>query len=85
MVIFLSQIPLGGRLLYRARDDWRVAVVSTITDEMVTISVSSPKGRNYRIRREPNSEVMGRSGIWFLDSELKDGWRENCATYDMRW
>jgi hypothetical protein len=40
--ITLASIPLGGRLLIRSKKDWRVAVVSRIGEDKITISVASP-------------------------------------------
>ncbi len=81
----LSELPLGGRLLVRSRTDWRVAVVSRVADDLITISVSSPKGRNYRIRRKPDSKVSFSSDLWFLNAETSENWNENYAAYDRRW
>ncbi|MBA2335279.1 MAG: hypothetical protein ACR2M8_13480 [Pyrinomonadaceae bacterium] len=83
--ITLREMPLGGRLLIRSRTDWRVAVVSRIIEDRITLSVSSPKGRNYRLRRLPESEIFFDGTIPFLVFEADENWRENFAFYDSRW
>lgn len=81
----LSEIPLGGRLLVRSRADWRVAAVSRIETEMVVLTVASPGGRNYRIRRDPKT-VLHRDGmIPVLTTPNSDCWRANFSSYDLRW
>jgi hypothetical protein len=81
----LANIPLGGRLLIRSRTDWRTAVVSRVSDERITLSVVSPKGRNYRLGRDPEMEVGIENGVHFLYSRYTEQWTENFASYDTRW
>ena len=81
----LANIPLGGRLLIRSRTDWRTAVVSRVSEERITLSVASPKGRNYRLGRDPKLEVECENGVHILCSKQTEQWRENFATYDTRW
>jgi hypothetical protein len=83
--ITLSNIPLGGRLLVRSKTDWRVAVVSRITDEQITISVASPGGYCYRLRRPADAVVNLDGLIPFLYLESAEPWRENFSVYDVRW
>ncbi|HEX6125165.1 MAG TPA: hypothetical protein VFZ23_07305 [Pyrinomonadaceae bacterium] len=83
--ITLANIPLGGRLLVRSKTDWRVAVVCRITDDQVTISVASPKGYNYRLRRTADATVEFDGRIPFLTIESAEPWRENFTHYDVRW
>jgi len=83
--ITLREMPLGGRLLIRSKKDWRVAVVSRICDGSITLSVASPKGGNYRLRREPDSAVSYDGRIAFLQCDTGDTWRENFSSYDLRW
>ena len=84
-VMKLANIPLGGRLLIRSRTDWRTAVVSRIGEDRITLSVASPKGRNYRLGRDPKLRVECENGILFLCSEHTEQWRDNFAAYDSRW
>jgi hypothetical protein len=83
--VTLANIPLGGRLLIRSKTNWRVAVVSRITEEHITISVASPKGCNYRLRRPADAEIQFDGGIPFLKFESEERWRENFSAYDARW
>jgi len=84
-LIFLSDLPIGGRLLVRSRVEWRNAVVTRITDDGVTLSVASPKGRNYRLRRTREHSIGITNGLHFLVSETGESWNENFAGYDQRW
>jgi hypothetical protein len=81
----LASLPLGGRLLVRSRTDWRVAVVCRIADDRITISVASPKGYNYRLRRATDASIAFDGEIPFLVLEDAEAWRENFSAYDMRW
>lgn len=78
-------MPVGGRVLIRSRVDWRVAVISRKNDDGITLSVASPKGRNYRIKRSPGTELTLDGAIPFLDSEYPEPWRDNFTQYDGRW
>ena len=81
----LANIPLGGRLLVRSRTDWRTAVVSRVSEDRITLSVASPKGRNYRLARDPELNVGCENGLHYLCSENSERWNENFASYDVRW
>ncbi len=83
--ITLASIPLGGRLLVRSKKDWRVAVVSRIGEDQITISVASPTGYNYRLRRALDASISFDGRIPFLVIEESDTWRDNFSAYDMRW
>ena len=83
--ITLSTIPLGGRLLVRSKTDWRVAVVCRITEDKITISVASPKGYNYRLRRPLDAVVNFDGRIPYLIADSAEPWRENFSAYDLRW
>ena len=83
--ITLAKIPLGGRLLVRSKTDWRVAVVCRIGEDKVTISVASPKGYNYRLRRPLDAIVDFDGRIPYLIMESAEPWRENFSPYDVRW
>lgn len=84
-VMNLANLPLGGRLLVRSRTDWRTAVVSRVGEDGITLSVASPKGRNYRLRRDPDLKIDCENGLHYLHSEHAEQWRENFASYDRRW
>lgn len=78
----LADLPLGAHLILRCRKDWRDATVVAVSIEMVTLSVGSPKGRTYRVRRPPDT-------VLFFDGLIpvlgKGTWRAGFARYDARW
>jgi hypothetical protein len=81
-VLTLGSLPVGARLVLRCRKDWRDATVSAISLEAITLSVGSPSGHTYRLRRAPGS-------LLFLDGSipvLGEGcWRAGRVRYDLRW
>jgi hypothetical protein len=81
----LSELPIGSRLLYRAKDDWRFAAISKFGQEKATLIVCSPTGRTYRLSRLLNAEIVFDGQIPILKVKNKDQWRENMADYDLRW
>ena len=83
--MMLSDLPLGGRLLIRSRTNWRVGVIASIAVDVITISVASPKGRNYKIRRDPQNSIAITKGFCFLGEGKVEEWTENFAIYDPRW
>lgn len=83
--ITLREMPLGARLMVRSRKDWRTAVVCRIGEEKIALSISSPTGRNYRLYKVFESEVVLEGRIPFLKSDYAEHWRENFTTYDFRW
>ena len=83
--VTLSDLPVGSRLLVRSRVDWRSAAVSKIVEERVVLTVCSPKGGTYRLRR-PSDAVMVRDGLlYILPYDCEDTWRDNFGRYDSRW
>ena len=83
--IKLAQLPTGTRLLVRSRTDWRFAAVSKVADERVVLTVCSPTGRTYRLRREMDSEITFDGTIPVLLSQYDDNWHDNFGRYDSRW
>ena len=83
--ITLADIPVGGRLLVRSKKDWRVAVVSRKTEDFISISIASPSGYNYRIRRTGDEQIFLDGLIPFLPRDESEPWRENFSGYDVRW
>ncbi len=81
----LGEFPIGGRLLVRAKKDWRVAVVSQFHTEKATLIVCSPSGRTYRLRRLLDAGIIFEGEIPILKSDLEDTWRDNFSKYDFRW
>jgi len=76
---------VGSRLLVRSRKDWRFAAVSKIADERVVLTVCSPTGRTYRLRRELDSEITFEGTIPILVYDERENWRDNFGRYDHRW
>lgn len=83
--ITLDQLRVGSRLIVRSRTDWRFAAVSKIVDERVTLTVCSPSGRTYRLRRDLDAAVLMEGTIPILVYDAVDTWRDNFGTYDLRW
>ncbi len=83
--ITLQQLPIGARLLVRSKKDWRTAAVSAVRDERIVLTVCSPTGRTYRLRRELDSEIVFKGLIPVLKHYDDESWRDNFSTYDHRW
>ncbi len=83
--ITLNQLTVGTRLLVRSRVDWRFAAISRIDEERVVLTVCSPTGRTYRLRRELDAQVLIEGTIPVLPHESSENWRENFSRYDHRW
>lgn len=83
--ISLDQLCVGSRLLVRSRTDWRFAAISKVVDERVTLTVCSPTGRTYRLRRTSDCEVFMEGTIPIVACDEPDDWRENFGRYDLRW
>jgi hypothetical protein len=78
----LALLPVGAHLILRCRKDWRDATVVAVTTEAVTLSVGSPKGRTYRVRRPPDAALSFEGEIPLLG---EGSWRVGFARYDKRW
>ena len=85
ILITLSELPIGARLLIRSKTDWRVAVISRIAEDKVTLIVCSPKGGTYRVRRKIDCEIIFDGKIPILKCDSDENWRENFTKYDFRW
>jgi hypothetical protein len=83
--ITLSQLSVGSRLIVRSKQNWRFACVSRVVEQQIVITVCSPKGGTYRLRRGMESELKMHGGIPVLNHEIEDDWRTNFARYDTRW
>lgn len=81
----LGEFPVGSRLLVRSKKNWRFAVVSRKTEEFISLSIASPTGYNYRIRRNADIQIEFDGRIPFLHADQDDTWRENFSAYDIRW
>jgi hypothetical protein len=83
--ITLRDLPLGGRLIVRSRKDWRVAVISRLAEDQATLSIASPSGYSYRLRKPLDMSVTFDGMIPCLETDHPDTWRENFSTLDRRW
>jgi hypothetical protein len=81
----LAALPLGAHLVLRCRKDWRTATVVRIELEKITLSVSSPTGRTYRMRRPPDAPLTFDGSIPLLGTTTASCWRAQLARYDVRW
>ena len=78
----LACLPIGAHLVIRCRSDWRNATVVSVTTEHVALSVASPSGRTYRVRRALDSPIFFDGSIPVLG---EGSWRAALARYDSRW
>ena len=78
----LGALPVGAHLVLRCRKDWRDATIVAITPDLVTLSVGSPKGRTYRVRRPTGSLLTLEGDIPILG---EGSWRAGLVRYDARW
>jgi hypothetical protein len=83
--ITLRELAIGGRLLLRTKKDWRVAAVSRVVEDVVVLSVASPRGGTYRVRRKITAELRYDGLIPLLVADVADEWRDNFSSYDTRW
>jgi len=83
--ITLDQLPTGSRVLVRSRTDWRFAAVSKIVEQKVTLTVCSPSGRTYRLRRDLDCQIFMEGLIPIVVCDEPDDWRDNFGRYDSRW
>ncbi len=80
----LGSLPLGARLILRCRADWRAAAVAGFEPERgrVVLSVASPNGHTYRVRRPFDSPLAHDGHLPVLG---EGQWRAGLARYDVRW
>jgi hypothetical protein len=81
----LAALPLGAHLVLRCRKDWRTATIVRIELDKITLSVSSPTGRTYRMRRPPDAPLTFTGSIPLLGDTASSCWRAQLARYDVRW
>lgn len=79
----LADLPVGARLLVRSKIDWRFATVARTNPEKITLTVCSPSGRTYRLRREPDL-ILNLDGPIPIAGD-PGSWRSGLARYDLRW
>jgi len=81
----LSELPVGARLVVQCKKDWRVAVVSKMDEEKVTLIVCSASGGTYRLRRTLETAIIFDGKIPILQNGCEEDWRANFVKYDVRW
>ena len=81
----LGDLPVGYRIMCRSRTDWRTAVVSRFAPGKAILTVCSPTGRTYRLSRGSDLEVYSDGDLLVLRYDEKEDWRDNFASYDLRW
>jgi len=69
----------------RSRVDWRHAAIARIAEDKVVLTVHSPTGYAYRLRRGLDAAIGFDGAIAVLLSDHKDNWRENFSPLDCRW
>ena len=84
-LVRLDTLVTGSRLVVRSKKDWRFAAVSKMDDGRVVLTVASPSGYSYRLRRDPDTEILLEGTIPILKYDDSDTWRDNFGTYDIRW
>lgn len=84
-LVRLDTLVTGSRLVVRSTKDWRFAAVSKIDEGRVVLTVASPSGYSYRLRRDPDTEVLLEGTIPILEYDETDSWRDNLGQYDIRW
>jgi hypothetical protein len=80
----LADLPIGSRLLVRSKVDWRTAAIAKVVDEKVTLTVASPTGFSYRLKRTSDTEIYFDGNLPILTNS-DENWRENFTKYDVRW
>ena len=80
----LGGLPVGARLILRCRADWRTATVAFFdaAGGRVVLSVASPGGHTYRVRRPADSPLAYDGHFPVLG---QGSWRAGLARYDVRW
>ena len=81
-ILTLGDLPVGARLILRCRKDWRDATIAAVSLETITLSVGSPSGHTYRVRRPADSLLSLDGSIPVLGEGC---WRAGRARYDLRW
>lgn len=80
--ITINTLTVGMRLVVQCKKDWRMAVVSTVSEERIVLQICSPSGGTYRKSCALETLIDSSGAIPFLG---EGGWRENFVKYDSRW
>ncbi|HYJ91308.1 MAG TPA: hypothetical protein VEV84_08370 [Pyrinomonadaceae bacterium] len=64
-----------------------MAAISRFVEETETVvlTVCSPSGYSYRLRRDQATEIIIEGGFAILPADSGDSWRDNFTGYDRRW
>ncbi|HYP51999.1 MAG TPA: hypothetical protein VEQ42_00575 [Pyrinomonadaceae bacterium] len=81
----LGSLPVGARLVLRCRKDWRDATVAFLEPDRVVLSVNSPTGHSYRVRRPPDSLLFLDGHVPVLGEGTPLSWRAGRVRNDARW
>ena len=81
-ILTLGDLPVGARLILRCRKDWRDATIAAVSLETITLSVGSPSGHTYRVRRPADATLSLDGSIPVLGEGC---WRVGRVQYDLRW
>jgi hypothetical protein len=81
-ILTLGSLHVGARIVLRCRKDWRDATVAARSPEAITLSVGSPSGHTYRVRRPADSPLSLDGSIPVLG---EGSWRAGRVRYDLRW
>ena len=81
----LGLLPVGSRIVVRSRVDWRQAAIARVAEGKVVLTVHSPSGYSYRLRRDLDAAVGYDGAIAVLLGDHADNWRENFSPLDSRW
>lgn len=84
-LVRLDTLVTGSRLVVRSKKDWRFAAVSKMDEGRVVLTVASPSGYSYRLRRDPDTEILLEGTIPILKYDVDESWRDNLGRYDLRW
>lgn len=71
--------------MVRSKKDWRFAAVARIADERVVLTVCSPSGHTYRLRREFDTVIAMQGDVPVMICDETENWRDNFCRYDVRW
>jgi hypothetical protein len=80
--ITINTLTVGTRLVVQCKKDWRMAVVSAISEERIVLQICSPSGRTYRKSCALETIIDSSGAIPFLG---EGEWQANFVKYDSRW
>ena len=78
----LGALHVGARIILRCRKDWRDATIAARSPQAIILSVGSPSGHTYRVRKPADSPLTLDGSIPVLG---EGSWRAGRVRYDLRW